>query len=645
MYKIPLLKLDIKKAALVLLIACASLAILGISYFRLLDNYEFELLDIRFKLRPAQQVTDKAAMIEIGEDTIERLGRFPFDRSYHALLVKALSESGAKAILFDIFFSEPEEHDVELEDAMRASGNIYLPYVFDIDMTKKDRILYGRGYTAKTLENLRLLTKGEGHINIIPDIDGKFRRIPLYVRYGNAFHPYLSFKMTLDYLNISEKDVKMLPGKFLLLGSYAKVPLDDNSNMIINFSDRWGKAYKHYSYVDVLQSYLADVSGQKPLLDLGVFKDKVCIVGLTAAGTVDLHPNPLESLYPGVGIHAEVFNSILNKRFITRVSRELNLAFLVVLAVLISFSILKTKPIKGLSILASAIFVLVITGVVLFNSSGIWLDLFVPIAAMILLYLFLTLYRYVTEWRKRLVLENELEIAKKIQESFLPKRVPDIEGMDMAASMFTARQVGGDLYDFVQFSPERIGVMIGDVSGKGIPASLFMAMVTREFKFFATPQAEPQEVLYNLNSLLVKESSSNLFVTVFYLIFDMKAMSVTYSNGGHLPVAYLSHEAAKVEYLDVAEGTPLGLMDGQYAGRTVTFKKGDTFVLYTDGITEAMKPNLEMYGKERLASVIESHKGISSKALLQIIEKDVRRFEPKARQHDDMTSIVITIPE
>ncbi|MBI5143443.1 MAG: CHASE2 domain-containing protein [Candidatus Omnitrophica bacterium] len=641
MYKIPFLKLNIKTAAFLLLIACACLAGLSASYFRLLDNYEFELLDIRFRLRAQQQTTDRVMMIEIGEDTIERLGRFPFDRSYHALLVKALSESGTRAILFDIFFSEPEEHDGELEDAMRTAGNVYLPYVFDIDAARKEKILYGRGYTAKTLENLRLLTKGEGHINIIPDADGKFRRIPLYVRYGNTFHPYMSFRMTLDYLGISEKDVKVLPGKFLLLGTYTKIPLDDNSNMIINFSGIWGRAYKHYSYVDVLQSYLADVSGQKPLLDLGIFKDKVCIVGLTAAGTVDLHPNPLEPLYPGVGIHAEVFNSILNRRFITRVSRELNLAVLLVLSLLISLSTLKTKPIKGLSILAAAIILFAVIGMVTFNSSGIWIDLFVPVAVMVLLYLFLTLYKYVTEWRKRLVLENELEIAKKIQESFLPKRLPSTEGIDMAVAMFTARQVGGDLYDFVEFSPDRLGVMIGDVSGKGIPASLFMAMVTREFKFFSTPQAGPQEVLHNLNSLLVKESSSNLFVTVFYLIFDMKAMSVTYSNGGHLPVLYLSEDGAKAEFLDVAEGTPLGLMEGQYGEMTTNFKKGDTFVLYTDGITEAMNPNHEMYGRERLASVVESHRGISSKALLQAIEKDVRRFEPKARQHDDMTSIVI----
>ena len=170
-----------------------------------------------------------------------------------------------------------------------------------------------------------------------------------------------------------------------------------------------------------------------------------------------------------------------------------------------------------------------------------------------------------------------------------------------------------------------------------------MAMVTREFKFFATAQVPPQDVLHNLNSMLVKESSSNLFVTVFYMIFDMKAMSVTYSNGGHLPTVYLGQAEARVEFLDVPEGTPLGLMEGQYSGRTMSFKKGDTFILYTDGITEAMNPNLEMYGKERLASLIESRKAISSKALLQAVEKDVRRFEPKTRQHDDMTSIVIKI--
>lgn len=618
-----------------------AIAILAVSYFRLMDLYELETLDLRFQLRPRIPTTDKVVLIEIGEDTIAKLGRFPFERSYHALLINALTAAGAKSVIFDIFFSEPEEHDRELGEAMRHAGRVYLPFVLDIDMKRKADIIHASGYTARNIEDIDILAKGKGQINIEPDIDGKFRRIPLYIRYGEALYPYISFLATCDYLGIPQKDIKILPGRYLAVGQDLKIPLDDRSNMIINYSGRWGSSYKHYSYADILQSYIASSAGQKPILDLKVFRDKLCVVGLTAAGTTDLHPNPFESLYPGVGIHAEVFNSIYERCFIGRASREANLGILAILSLLISLVTFITKPIKGLLALAAAAFIYITASIFAFNVFGIWIDIFYPMLAMAFIYISITLYKYITEWKKRLVLENELDIARRIQESFLPKKIPAIGGMEIAVSMLTARKVGGDLYDFVESGPDGLGVMIGDVSGKGIPASLFMAMVMGKFRTFATIQGlKPEEVLLNLNSKLLQESSSNLFVTMFYVFFDMKKKVLKFANGGHLPLIQLS-EGGKVEFLDVAEGAPLGLMENGYSGGERYFREGDIFVLYTDGITEAMNPRSEMYGKERLASVIEANRYLSSRNLLNAIERDVRKFEPRARQHDDMTLMVI----
>jgi len=617
-------------------------SIFAISYFHILDDYELETLDFRYHLRPQIPTTEKIVMVDIGEDSIEKLGHFPFDRSYHALLVKALSENGAKAIVFDIFFSEPHGHDIELEDAMRKSGKVYLPYVFDIETNIRSKLQVARGYIAKEVENLALASKGMGHINIYPDSDGKFRRVPLYVKYKEDLHPYVSFLMSCDYLGINQKDIKIVPGEYIALKSDLKIPLDERSNMIINFTGRWGQTYAHYSYIDILQSYLAGTSGQKPIIDMSKFKDKVCIIGLTAAGTTDLHPNPFETLYPGVGMHAEIFNSLLTGNFIRRASRPINLLILLILSLIVAFVTMKIKPLKMLPILASVVILLIEAGICLFSYFGIWIDLFYPVTVMIAVYIALTLYRYISEWKKRLVLENELGIAKKIQESFLPKNVPEFEGLDMSAYMFTARQVGGDLYDFIVFGPDRLGVMIGDVSGKGVPASLFMAMVTGKFKFLATQEVKPEDVLFNLNTILSRESASNLFVTVFYCIFNMSDKTVMYSNGGHLPLIR-SRSGNPIEFLDVREGTPLGLMEGPYSGNKVSFEKGDTFVFYTDGITEAMNSKSEMYEEERLAAVIESHSAVSSKALIGAIEKDVRKFEPKSKQHDDMTLIVVKI--
>lgn len=629
----------------IFVLSTAFLSIGAVSYLRFLDSYELEALDLRFLARShisKPVMTDKVVIIEIGEDSIKRLGRFPFDRSYHAILIKALKEFEASKIVFDIFFSEPQEHDRDMEEAMRAAGNVYLPFAFEIDTGKKAKITSSSDYLARCLENLALLSRGIGHINIIPDIDGKFRRVPLYIRHGNAFYPYISFLVACDYLNIPEKDVKMLPGEYLLCGQDLKIPLDENSNMIINFSGRWNKIYKHYSYADVLQSYFSHVSGQSPNLKIGDFKDKVCIIGLTASGTGDLHPNPFEALYPGVGIHAEVFNSMLNKIFISRLSKKANLAILAILGILIAIATLKAKPIKGLLVLISSIFVFAVCAVLLFSFYGVWIDMIYPILIMALLYSALTLYKYVVEWKRRLVMESELEIAKKIQESFLPKAVPGVTGIDIARTMFTARQVGGDLYDFVELGPDRFGLAVGDVSGKGVPASLFMAMTVGAFRSFAVPGARPEDVLASLNTKLVKESSSNLFVTIFYSIFDIKRKTMVYANGGHLPVLHFG-SGREAESLDVEDGAPLGLMDGPYSAGEIVFSEGDIFIFFTDGVTEAMNERRELYGKERLVSIVGKKRGGTSQEILEAIDKDIKKFEPRSRQHDDITIIVVRI--
>ena len=619
-----------------------ALAILAGSYFHILDSYEFQTLDFRFRLRPAIVTTDKVVIIEIGGDTIKKIGRFPFDRAYHAMLVNALSQAGARAIVFDLFFSEPHKDDAEFAAAMEKARNVYLPVVLEPDRATRSNIPRAAGMAAESMDVFTSVAKGGGHINVIPDADGKYRRAPLVMQYQGAFYPYLSLLVSCDYLGIPQKDIRIIPGKSLVLGSYGAIPLDENSTMIVNFSGPWGKTYKHYSYVDVLQSYLARTSGEEPNLDLAAFKDKVCIIGLTAVGTVDLHPNPFDTLYPAVGMHAETFNSILNKEYIRRASRELNLAILAALSALIALLVLKTKPFKGLIALITMIVMYVAACIAAFDFCRIWIDMLYPIVVMVVLHLSLTLYKYAIEWKKRLLMENELEIAKKIQESFLPKSLPSVAGVEVAAVMFTARQVGGDLYDFITFGEKRLGVMIGDVSGKGVPASLFMAMVIGAFKSFALPGAKPEAVLAGLNTKLCTESSSNLFVTVFYTIFDMERSIMQYTNGGHLPVIHITKDG-KLDFLDVDEGAPLGLMDGPYSGKDVKFDKGDDFIYYTDGITEAMDARSEMYGKERLAAVVQKNKHLTSQKLLEVIEKDVRKFEPKSSQHDDMTIIVVRI--
>lgn len=633
---------SIKKASVALYLSLVMIAGLGASYFRLLEHYELGALDLRFILRAKPPVTDKIVIVEIGEDSIDKLGRFPFDRSYHAAIVKALSDFGARSVIFDFLFSESSDSDPDLESALKDSKIVYMPFALDIDQKNNSDILTARGYLAKELPAFMPYLKGTGHINILPDIDGKFRRIPPYILYDGTYYPYMPFLVACDYMGIDRKTIDIKPGRYISYGGRTRIPLDERSNMMINYSGKWGQVFKHYSFVDILQSYFAKEEGKAMSVKPEWFKDKVCVIGLTATGTSDIHPSPFDTLYPGVGIHAEVFNSIVNKSYVGRASRQMNLFILMLIGGIVSFITLKTRPIKGLVGLVLCIFFFIAASVIVFNIFGLWIDVIYPVFAIIVVYLSITLHKYITEWKRRLIFENELDIAKRIQESFLPKKLPEAHGLVLAPAMFTANQVGGDLYDFVELPDGRLGVMIGDVSGKGVPASLFMAMATGAFRFFATEDLPPEEVLKKLNDKLAKESSTNLFVTVFYAVFDNVKKEVAYGNGGHLPVLYLP-AGKKGVFLDVEDGAPLGLMEGKYSGGKMNYHSGDIFVFYTDGITEAMNSRRDMYGRERLAEVVYKNRSLDPKELLSAIEKDVRKFEPKSTQHDDMTIITLRI--
>lgn len=610
------------------IIIASFLLIVAGSYFHAFNNYELETLDYRFRLRPHIKTTDKVVLIEIGDDTIKKMGSWPFERNYHTMMVNALSEAGAKAIVFDIFFSEPSKYDDEFEAAIKEAGNVYMPFVLEMLAHREGGKAFARGYISKNLERFRKVVAGEGYINIIPDADGKYRRVPMTMEYNDVRYPYLSYVFTCDYIGKS--------------GTGVKIPLDESSNMIINFSGKWGTGYEHYSYADILQSYLGPKVGSAPILDLSLFKDKVCIIGLTATGTVDLHPNPFETLYPAMGMHAEVFNSILTQQFITRMSREHNLVILIILTLILAFATLRLKPAKGLFILMAELSALIASAFILFNMRGIWIDLFYPVVVLITVYLLLTFHKYITEWQSRSVLENELDIARKIQASFLPKNVPASSDLEISAKMITASRVGGDIYDFIEFEKGHIGIMIGDVSGKGVPASLFMAMVAGAFKSFALSGDAPEKALSGLNEKLVKESQSGLFVTMFYAVIDPAKGAMIYGNGGHLPALYLPR-SGDPKFLDTEEGTPLGLIEGDYSGGKIKFNKGDIIVFYTDGVTEAMNAKRQMFGSDRLLNVVQKNSNLSSEELVLAIEKSIKKFEPKSDQHDDITIIVVKV--
>ena len=219
---------------------------------------------------------------------------------------------------------------------------------------------------------------------------------------------------------------------------------------------------------------------------------------------------------------------------------------------------------------------------------------------------------HLLEWREALesrnkltVLQNELDIASTMQQSLLPNHFPEGETFQVFGRMEPARNVGGDFFDILNRDHHRLGVVVADVSDKGVPAALFMMSSRTLIRAMSIGSAMPGEVLASVNELLLEDNDSTMFVTLFYAVYDPENGMFTYANGGHNP-PLLVHPDGSSEELPLTGGIALGLVsDFKYVERTLRLMPGDALILYTDGVTEAMNEDLEEFGVPRLIKVFQ----------------------------------------
>lgn len=239
-------------------------------------------------------------------------------------------------------------------------------------------------------------------------------------------------------------------------------------------------------------------------------------------------------------------------------------------------------------------------------------------------------------------LKAELDIARSLQLAILPSAFPAKAGCEGAARMIPATTMGGDFYDFIELPDGRIGLVIADVSGHGVPAAFFMAVARTNLRELAVRHTDAGECLAQTNEALCAQNPLALFVTVFYCILDPKTGLLHYANGGHNP-PYVRRAAGPVESLSGAGGLVLGAMPGvSYPTHTLQLLQGDRLVLFTDGITEACNPTEELYGAQRLMDEVHVHGGGTPAALVERICQSVNNFAGAAPQSDDITLTVLT---
>ncbi len=237
--------------------------------------------------------------------------------------------------------------------------------------------------------------------------------------------------------------------------------------------------------------------------------------------------------------------------------------------------------------------------------------------------------------------KKELEIAQQIQESFLPHTIPLIENYDLSASSIPAQEVGGDFYDFIPISSEQTGLTIGDVSGKGIPAALFMAFSRTLLRAKACRNPGVGRMIESVNNFINEEPHSNMFVTLFYSVLDSSRNKLTFVNAGHNPPLLLRNENREIIRLSTG-GVVLGAMKGLKMGeKTIDLYPRDLLVLYTDGVTEAINRQEDQFGEEQLIKLIKDNQDLSSEDLKNLIIDTVYDFASGTPQADDITLMVL----
>jgi sigma-B regulation protein RsbU (phosphoserine phosphatase) len=250
------------------------------------------------------------------------------------------------------------------------------------------------------------------------------------------------------------------------------------------------------------------------------------------------------------------------------------------------------------------------------------------------------------EVARREKLNREIEIAREVQERLFPQRLPEIAGLGYCGQCRTALGVGGDYYDFLALPEGRLGVALGDVSGKGIAAALTMASLQASLRAEALRAGQNLAALIaHVNHMVYDASTEDRYATLFYAEFDPAARRLTYVNAGHCPPILVRGAPGQViERLDQAGGTVVGLVpDASYEQAQVELAPGDLLVIYTDGFSEAMNPKLEEWGEKRLLEAVKSSDGLPAPEAIRRIMQAADAFASGAPQSDDMTLVILRV--
>jgi len=244
-------------------------------------------------------------------------------------------------------------------------------------------------------------------------------------------------------------------------------------------------------------------------------------------------------------------------------------------------------------------------------------------------------------------IQKEMQLAQDIQQTLLPAEVPKLEGYEIGSFYEAAKEVGGDYFDFIEVDKDTLGIVVADVSGKGVPGSLIMTMIRTALRTEARSIRSASEVLTRVNDFVVNDMKKGMFVTLFYVIVDSKRRRINYASAGHNPMILYRKNTEKTYYLN-PRGFPIGislpdpdLFKKSIESDTIQMAEDDILIIYTDGITEAMNNRRELFSEERLQKVIQQHGDMGASEFIEELKEEIHTFTEGFEQNDDITLVAI----
>jgi adenylate cyclase len=624
------------------------------------------------------KVKDTPVIIaDIDEKSLGQIGQFPWNRKVFGNLINKLNQSGAAVIAFDVFFSEADKQNpeqfiqannidqgselgrlilqVQSNDQFFInqiqSSNIVMPVLgitekpvqsYSIEPKAKfiqrgqdaKQFLYKFPFGLTSLNVINNASSGLGNISIISDTDAIIRRAPLLINIEDQMIPSLA----VETLRVYKKQKNVLVQsdesgiKQIKLRPFS-VPTDFNSMHWIKFKEPI--ISQKVSIIDILNDQV----------DRNVFKDKIVLVGASAQGLFDLVQTPTGTIIPGVEVHANIIENILQNEILTRNINSYIIEFLIlILGITFAFNVAgKTKPQFSIFFYLSLIIVVFLIGI-LFYSNNFLIDISYPIFAITMMFLTGLYLRYLQEnlasqefEKKQMLLKQEREIARQVQEKLFPE---DNEDEDIIyAKNIPARDVSGDYYDYIKIDNE-IYFTLADVSGKGIKAGILMANAASVFRSFAKLKKSVSEIAMYVNNQVADSSFQGMFITAIIGKINTQTNEIEFINHGHEPM--MVTDGSSFEYIE-STLPPLGVLSMEDPGffeTTKTKYENKKIYIYTDGVTEGYLVDGSELGQQGFENIVKTHQDKSTKEVIALLIDLLTKHSDKLR--DDITCMGIT---